>query len=133
MRSFLAAVDAFETVASARTGIGREHLRVAEAMLGAQEVTPDAIAQVLGLAPTAVSEAIEDLRSAGKVERSADHDSCFSLTDQARSELEALYQPLRDAQATLHAYRADELRTVRRFVRTGRELYADQLRRLTSA
>lgn len=132
MRAFLAAVDAFETAASARTGIVREHLRIAETMLATPEVSADQIARALGLAPSAVSEALDALHSAGKVKRSADHDDGFSLTDQTRAELTALYQPLRDAQATLHAYRADELRTVRRFVRTGRELYAEQLRRLTS-
>lgn len=133
MRAFLVAVDAFETAASAKTGIARGLLRVAEAMLVAEEVTSEEIAQILGLSPTAVSAALEELRSADKVRSSADRGGAFSLTDQARAELAAIYQPLRDAQTTLHAYRADELRTVRKFVRTGRELYAAQLRRLSSA
>jgi hypothetical protein len=132
MRGFLAAVESFETVVSARTGIDRDLLRVAETMLTADALTADEIARVIGVETTTVLAAIEELCSAGKVARTGNRDDSFGLIAHARADLDALYKPLRDAQATLHTYRADELRTVRRFIRAGRELYADQARRLTS-
>jgi DNA-binding MarR family transcriptional regulator len=125
--AFAAAVDRFDQAAGRALGLSRTDLKCAQALAHSEDSTPAGIAERTGRSTDAVAGALARLEDRGYVERRGE---LVALTPDARRRLAEIYAPIEVAGTTLHRYGAEELATVKRFLRSARTVYEREAARI---
>jgi DNA-binding MarR family transcriptional regulator len=125
--AFAAAVDLFDQAAGRALGLSRTDLKCAQALAEGEGSTPAEIAERTGRSADAVAGALARLEEGGYVVRRG---KLVALTPDARARIAEIYAPIEVAGTTLHRYGAEELATVKRFLRSARTVYEREAARV---
>jgi len=131
-----AAVAAVDEAVAARLGINATDHRCLDILDQRGPLTAGALAEALGLSPSAVTTVLDRLQRLRYVRREANPDDrrqvVVVLTPLLRRRARELYGDGRESGALLERYSVAELELLRDFVRSDRELNERRARRLAS-
>jgi hypothetical protein len=131
LRTFLDAVERFETTVADWFGIARSDLRWFELLLKCEEgATRAQLERATTLAPEELDERLGRLQQAGHVRVAHNR---VMLAPAARDLLIGVYASIDRAYVGMYRYGAREQAVIRTFLRIGREFYERQLRQLDRA
>lgn len=127
VRAQQGATDAVDEAASAYLGVNRTDARCLDIIDRRGSITAGELAAETGLTSGAITTALDRLEAADYVRRVRDHSDrrrvLVEMTSTARSRAYEIYGPIaEEGRRLLDDYDDDKLRTIRDFMREGRDL-----------